>query len=42
MAMDRFTEFGLRGDADETFRRAVSDGFKRAAPEPASPKPAKP
>jgi hypothetical protein len=30
MAMDRFTEFGLRGDADETFRRAVRDGFKRA------------
>ena len=28
--MDRFTQFGLRGDADEQFRRAVRDGFKRA------------
>jgi hypothetical protein len=28
--MDRYTQFGLRGDADETFRRAVRDGFKRA------------
>src|ERR1700730_16309900 len=28
--MDRFTQFGLRGDADEQTRRAVRDGFKRA------------
>src|SRR5882757_7058173 len=28
--MDRFTEFGLRGDTDETLRRAVRDGFRRA------------
>jgi hypothetical protein len=28
--MDRYTQFGLRGDADEQLRRAVRDGFKRA------------
>jgi hypothetical protein len=28
--MDRYTQFGLRGDADEQIRRAVRDGFKRA------------
>ena len=28
--MDRYTQFGLRGEADETLRRAVRDGFKRA------------
>jgi hypothetical protein len=28
--MDRFTQFGLRGDADEQIRRAVRDGVKRA------------
>jgi hypothetical protein len=33
--MDRFTQFGLRGDADETLRRAVRDGFKRAGLGPA-------
>jgi hypothetical protein len=29
-AMDRYTQFGLRGDEDDLFRRAVRDGFKRA------------
>jgi hypothetical protein len=29
-AMERFTHFGIRGDADEQLRRAVRDGFKRA------------
>src|ERR1700694_363965 len=33
--MDRFTQFGLRGDADEQLRRAVRDGFKRAGLSPA-------
>jgi hypothetical protein len=28
--MDRFTQFGLRGDTDEQICRAVRDGFKRA------------
>jgi hypothetical protein len=28
--MERFTQFGLRGDADEQFRCAVRDGFKSA------------
>jgi hypothetical protein len=28
--MDRFSEFGLRGDQDELLRRAVRDGFKQA------------
>ena len=28
--MDRYTQFGLRTDADEQFRRAFRDGFKRA------------
>jgi hypothetical protein len=28
--MDRYTQFGLRGDEDDLFRRAVRDGFKRA------------
>jgi hypothetical protein len=28
--MDRYQQFGLRGDADEQIRRAVRDGFKRA------------
>jgi hypothetical protein len=28
--MDRYSQFGLRGDADEQLRRAVRDGFKRA------------
>jgi hypothetical protein len=27
--MDRYAQFGLRGDADEQIRRAVRDGFKR-------------
>jgi hypothetical protein len=27
---DRFTQFGLRSDADEQLRRAVRDGFRRA------------
>jgi len=33
--MDRYTQFGLRGDADEQLRRAVRDGFKRAGLSPA-------
>jgi hypothetical protein len=28
--MDRYSQFGLRGDADEKLRRAVRDGFKAA------------
>jgi hypothetical protein len=28
--MDRYSQFGLRGDEDDLFRRAVRDGFKRA------------
>jgi hypothetical protein len=28
--MDRYSQFGLRGNADEQIRRAVRDGFKRA------------
>jgi hypothetical protein len=28
--MDRYTQFGLRGDEDDLFRRAVRDGFRRA------------
>jgi len=28
--MDRYTQFGLRSDADEQIRRAFRDGFKRA------------
>jgi hypothetical protein len=28
--MDRYTQFGLRGDADEKICRAVRDGFRRA------------
>jgi hypothetical protein len=33
--MDRYQQFGLRGDADEQLRRAVRDGFKRAGLLPA-------
>ena len=33
--MDRYRQFGLRGDADEQIRRAVRDGFKRAGLSPA-------
>src|ERR1700678_2771274 len=33
--MDRYEQFGLRGDADEQIRRAVRDGFKRAGLSPA-------
>jgi len=33
--MDRYRQFGLRGDADEQLRRAVRDGFKRAGLSPA-------
>jgi hypothetical protein len=33
--MDRYTQFGLRGDTDEQIRRAVRDGFKRAGLSPA-------
>jgi hypothetical protein len=33
--MDRHTQFGLRGDADEQIRRAVRDGFRRAGLSPA-------
>src|ERR1700678_449865 len=32
--MDRYQQFGLRGDADEQLRRAVRDGFKRAGLSP--------
>ena len=28
--MEHYTQFGLRGDTDEQFRRAARDGFKRA------------
>jgi hypothetical protein len=28
--MDRYSQFGLRGETDEQLRRAVRDGFKRA------------
>jgi hypothetical protein len=34
--MDHYSEFGLRGDADEQLRRAVRDGFKRAGFSPAA------
>jgi hypothetical protein len=33
--MDRYQQFGLRGDADEQLRRAVRDGFKHAGLSPA-------
>jgi hypothetical protein len=33
--MDRYTNYGLRGDQDEQIRRAVRDGFKRASLSPA-------
>jgi hypothetical protein len=33
--MDRYRNFGLRGDADEQFCRAVRDGFKRVGLSPA-------
>jgi hypothetical protein len=33
--MDRYSEYGLRGDVDEQLRRAVRDGFKRAGLDPA-------